>query len=118
MQSKQNELYDAIENQDINLLKKLVIHKRVDLSDGSQYAIRLAAGNGFIEGVKLLLSFDAIKPSYSNNIAIIWANDNNHTNVVQLLWENPIIKKTLKKDRLNLYNKLTTLDIKNKVNHF
>ena len=58
------------------------------------------------------------QPEYNKNHNIIRASQLNLDNMVKLLWNDQRVKNTLKKDDLELYNKLIIQDVKNKVSVF
>ena len=68
--------------------------------------------------VKNLLKNKKVDPSYDDNWAIIFSSKKRLTDIVKLLWEDQIIKNTLKNDNIELYNKLIQQDITNKVSEF
>ena len=100
------------------LIVLLLKDKRVDPSDYGDDAFRYASENGFIDIVKLLLKDKRVDPKSNFNWAIKKAMTHEHLDVVELLWNLGVIKKTLKEDDSELYNKLMTEEIQNKVVEF
>ena len=89
----------------IEVVKLLINDKRVT---DVNVAITGASFRGQIDIVKLLLSHEKINPTYRNNKAIQDAIFNNHYHVVDLLWNDSRVKKTLEKagelENVNLKN--------------
>ena len=58
----------AYENKHLEIVKLLLKHPEVDLSDENNYAIGWASENGHFEIVKLLLADKRVDPSVLHNI--------------------------------------------------
>lgn len=99
----------------IDIVKLLLMDTRVHPSGFSNSALCFAAEAGNIDIMKLLLKDNRVLPFEQCNYAIISANDKNKIKAVKLLWKKPEVKRTLKKDNIELYNKLKNKDIKDKL---
>ena len=66
-------------------LVKWLLKQGVDPSDCSNYAIREASENGYLEIVEILLQDPRVDPSDCNNYAIGLASENGHKEVVEIL---------------------------------
>jgi hypothetical protein len=108
----------ASQNGYTDIIELFLKDKKINITNDNSWAIGLASKNGHVDTVKLLLKESKINPSYDDNCAIIDSYQNNHTIIVLLLWQDTRIKNTLKNDNKELYNKLITKDIKNKVKCF
>jgi hypothetical protein len=95
----------------------LLTDKRIDPSMQNNSAIGNASHNRDFDLLKILLKDPRVDPSADHNYSIIHADDEEN-NITELLWCDPRFKNTLKKDDLELYNKLIKIDIKNKINEF
>ena len=102
----------------VDVLKLLLKDPIFTSSEDFDSAFRLASINGHLEAVKLLIEDNRINPSNRDNWAISEADISGHNDIVEFLWKNKKIKKTLKKDRLTLYNKLIPIDVKIKISEF
>lgn len=115
----QEQFYNAITNNDIETIHFLMINKNFNPSIFCNLAIIEATKFGFIDIVKLLLTDHRVDPTDSNNDSIRSAFENGHLNIVNLLWQDQRVKDTLKKDDIDLYNKLIKKDkLKQKVEVF
>jgi hypothetical protein len=76
---------DILKPEQLNKLVKLLITSKVDLAADDNYAIRLAAGNGFLDVVKLLLEFPEVDPRVSNDYAIRTSSKLGHLDVTNYL---------------------------------
>jgi ankyrin repeat protein len=90
------------------ILTLLLNDNRVDPSDYEDDAFRYAAEKGHLDIAKILLKDKRVDPKSCNNWAITKAMSNKHLEVVEFLWNLDLIKNTLQKDDLELYNKLIT----------
>ena len=109
-------IYEAVKTNNIEILKKLLTDKRTNPSD--PYALSHAAKNGFFDIAEFLLKDKRVDPSSKNNHAIRKAFQYLQHDIINLLWNDNRVKKTLKKDSLGLYNKLIKKDVKNKLKEF
>ena len=83
--TKQNEFFDAIENNNVKQVALLLKEKNVDPSFESNLSIRSAAYDGSFEIIKLLLNDKRVNPSDNNNDALIYASENGDLETVKLL---------------------------------
>jgi hypothetical protein len=113
-----NKFYDYIEVNDVCNLEILLKHKDYTQSCQLEYDLRSAACKGQLEIIKLLLKYNDIKPNIGDNSIINFAYSRDKIDVVSFLWKHKIIKDTLQNDNLELYNKLISKDIKDKINLF
>lgn len=143
--TKQEIFHNAIENNNILIVKALLQEKNAKpfmnvwaiehaagngyveivkllLNDKrintSHHAISCASENGYIEIVKALLKDNRIDPTTSNNYSIKHANKNNHHSTVKLLWRDSRVKTTLLSTIPELYNKLSKEEVINKLKVF
>jgi hypothetical protein len=73
--------------------------------------------SNYVELVKILIK--KIKfPEDENNYAILKSYEKNYVEMTNILWNDKRVKSTLQKDNLELYNKLTIENIKNKTINF
>jgi ankyrin repeat protein len=76
-----------------DLLKQILLDLQIDdaIPDAYNIALQVAAGNGRVDLVKLLLKVDGINPNFaeghSESPPLILAAENGHSDVVQLLLE-------------------------------
>jgi hypothetical protein len=75
-----------------------------------------AINNNNINLVKIMLNDSDINPTDCKNIAIRYAYNKSQHEVVDLLWNDQRVKKTLEIYDLKIFEKLTSKDIKNKKN--
>ena len=89
--TKQDELEDAMRNNNIKKVELLLKNKDVDPSINDNQAIIYASSVGYIilDIIKLLLNDPRVDPSENNNQAIKAASENGYTNVVKLLLQHP-----------------------------
>jgi ankyrin repeat protein len=108
----------AIENGHLEVLKLLFEDSRtktqIEIRD---YFLNTAAKRGYLEIIKLLLNLN-LSPILECNTPISEAFKNQHNHIVDFLWSLKIVKETLKKDNLELYNILQKQDVKNKIEQF
>jgi hypothetical protein len=67
---------------------------------------------------KIILKNKNSKPESVGNYYILNAVHNEQNDFIEALWNDEIVKNTLKNDNLSIYNSLITKDIKNKVQDF
>ena len=67
--SIQNKFYNAIQNNDIQDIKSLLNHPKVDPCELNNWSIHLAVKVQSIEAVKLLLNDKRVDPSDDNNLS-------------------------------------------------
>jgi hypothetical protein len=101
-----------------DLVTLLIKDKRVNPADKINCSIGLASKNGHINIVKLLLNDERVDPSDGNNWAIRDAFYFHQTEILKLLWNDKRVKISLHNHDEDLYNKLTTEEIKNKIESF
>jgi L-lysine 2,3-aminomutase len=78
----------------------------------------IACQDGDLDIIKESLKNPKVEPASNGNYAINTAYEHKYQDIVLLLWNNECVKNTLKEDNIELYNKLITLDIKEKVRGF
>lgn len=115
------------------LIKKIALYNRTDMfrfvffNDRSNeiefdiehnYCIRYFSENGNFECVNLLLSLSNTDASDFRNLAIRNAFENNHFNIVDLLWEIKEVKNTLEEIDKKLFDHLTHKKTINNVKNF
>ena len=66
----------------------------------------------------MLLNNEKVDPSEDKNYSLRYALSNGHNDIVELLFNDKRVQNTLKNDNKNLYNRLKTKYIKNKVENF
>ena len=92
--NKKTEIFlEAVEQDNIFLVKRLLRDSDVDPAAKNNYSIRWAAENGHTEIIKLLLADPRVDPAADNNYAIRIAAENGHAEVVKLLLADPRVKK-------------------------
>jgi hypothetical protein len=79
-----------------------------------EYCVR----DELINLIQLLITDFNVNPSICYNGAIRTAYGNNSLDIIELLWKDKRVKKTLKNDDENLYEILIKQDIKNKISSF
>jgi hypothetical protein len=134
--SKQEELNDAIQYNDIKKVESLLDSKEIKDNPINSAAIQIAFqmekndivkllivkganpsshNNNLIQNyslqgnydmVEFLLKDSRVNPSVEKNTAILLADEFKYINVFNLLFNQSIVKKTLIKDHPELYNKL------------
>ncbi len=102
----------------ISFVTFLLNDDRVNPTHHRSYALRYASENGHFDIVKLLIKDGRSELHKVRNYSIRSAYNNKHKEVVDILWQEEIIKNTLKDDDADLYNILIQEDIKNKVRAF
>ena len=80
---KQQELYDAVKDGDLEKVKYLV-SLGADIRSGNDLAVQVASENGYIDVVKYLVSLGADIRSL-NDEAVKWASRNGHLETVKYL---------------------------------
>ena len=113
----EEQFLDACKNGILETAKKL-LRKGVDPSVISNDAIRVAASNGHLEVVRLLLNDSRVDPSADDNCAIQWAAQNGHEKVVYLLLNHFKVYESLTKQERDKYAKgrMLYIDILKKLN--
>ena len=91
----------SIKNSLPKLITNMLKNKHTEVNNKQNFPLRLAAKKGDIDIVKRLLTFELVDPSDFNNRAISVSKENNQNEVVELLWQQDIVKATLEKDNLN-----------------
>ena len=71
-----------------------------------------------INNFKILLNDKRVNPSECNNDAILYASENGHFFIVQLLLNDERIKSSLKKDRFDFFYNLIKKQNKKKIQGF
>lgn len=108
----------ACENANIEVVKLLLNDPRVDPTYYYNLPIMYAAENGSLEVIKLLLKDPRVKIEDDRNEAMFLAFRNKNKELVNFLWSLDCVKKTLKNDKLIIYNELKRKDLENKLNNF
>jgi hypothetical protein len=90
----------------IDFVKFLIQHEKVDPSYDNNAAIRSAAQKGYLDITQFLLEDSRIDPSGFYNYAISDADKYGYTNIIKLLWNDSRVKSTLKEHNSKLYNRL------------
>jgi ankyrin repeat protein len=88
----QLQLYDAVRNNDLKLVERLVNNGANPAGDHN-FAIRCASGNNNFEIVKYLAGLAAVDPTAENNNALFQAAKNGHLKIVVLLSQLPKVKE-------------------------
>jgi ankyrin repeat protein len=134
--------YEAIiiasQNGFIDIVKLLLKDKRIDPSVKNCFSLCLAAQNNHLNIVKLLLKDSRVNqskykieallsaarkgrflkiPMFQNINSIEHIKDS-YDDIIIILWSDKQVKIQLKKNNIELYNKLIQKDIKKKVNYF
>jgi hypothetical protein len=89
----------AIRTLDLDFLKKYLEQVKPDLN----YALVAAAGWGFTDAVKLLLSYSQVDPSARDNWALLWASQNGHLEIVKLLLADDRVDPSAQNSRALVY---------------
>jgi hypothetical protein len=129
--TKQDEFEIAVGNNNLSVVETLLKDKRVDPAEFRNYAIGAASEEGYFNMVTLLLNDHRVNPSDDKNYALRSAfnlviknknseqkNKAEYKNIVEILWNDIRVKKTLKNDFIELYNILMKKNIKNKIEDF
>ena len=111
-------LEQAISHFDTKRCLLLLEIESLDPSYNNNIAIRLSSMYGLTEVVRKLLEDRSVDPSEALNSSISIAHDEKFYTIVQLLWKNKKVKKTLAKDDEVLYQLLVKQDIENKLRCF
>jgi hypothetical protein len=139
-------LFYIAENGNLQLIKLILSHKSINPSISDNFAIQQAcqygktqivehllkdkrvtptcwglltsAQQGYFDIVSLLIKDDRVNLIFDSNYAIISAFENGMDNVVNLLWSFKKVKESLKIDDNEIYNELSTKNIKEKMEHF
>ena len=77
--------YDAMQSNDIEFVKRLLVNGSVEPEADHNYAIRWASAKGHAEIVELLLAYSTIDPTANNNYAIRVAAQANNVKIVKML---------------------------------
>ena len=105
MNSITKQLLEAIKQDNVLLVQRLLKHPEVDPAAKDNYAIRWAAYNGHVEVVKLLLHDVRVDPSTENNLAIHWAAKRGHVKVVKLLLQDARVREKLTEEEYERYHR-------------
>ena len=99
------DLCDVVDYGDLTAVQCLL---RADINPSAQdnYAIGVAAQNGHLDVVELLLADKRVNPSADNNYAIRWAAHWGHLDVVQLLLKDKRVIEALPLGELAEYTEL------------
>ena len=105
--NKKTEMFlEAVKQENIFLIKRLLADPNVDPAADDNFAIRWAAENGCTEIVKLLLADPRVDPVAENNKPIKWAANWKQIEVVKLLLADPRVRKDLSQEEFEKYEKL------------
>jgi thiamine biosynthesis protein ThiC len=99
-------------------LIKLFIEKRVITTSTKNDIIRFCSQNGNLYIINFMLKQKNVNPSYKKNISIMYAFQNNYSDIVNLLWSFKEVKDTLQKDYNELFEILKKQDLKLKIGNF
>ena len=102
----------------VDILQLLLNDNRFNPSINDNTALIFSADNGKHKSVKLLLKDKRVDPAAKFNWAISNAYDRNDHLMVDMFWKEEAVKKSLQKDEPELYNKITTKYIKDKIVKF
>ena len=116
--NKEDKYYQYIEDNDFKNLDCLLKNNKNHLNVNHRFDARKAAKNGYLSILKILLSYENLNPSIDDNCMIIFAYNYNQYKIIDFLWGCSDVKKTLQKNHLELYNKLTIKDVEKKVTEF
>lgn len=109
---------ELILNNDVVSLNKILQNNKGSLSFFNSYSLIFAANKGYYEIVELLINDKRIDPTKTENAAIILSNNKEHTDIVEILFKDQRVQDSLKIDNIELYNKLFTKYLKNKIGKF
>ena len=99
------------ENGYLNSVTALFKYESVLSASNIELSFALAAQNGHIDIIKLFIKSLQLDPSLHFNWAIYNAHKNNHTHIINYLWKDQRIKKTIIKNHLNIYNEIIKKEI-------
>jgi ankyrin repeat protein len=98
----------------LEVVKLLINDPRNNPNNDNNIALHAAIDRGFSDIVELLLKDKRVDPSCMKNWAIININKKLPHRITELIWGDYRVKKSLKKDDIELYNKLIMGDKLNK----
>jgi len=104
----EQEIFNSIKYNDIEYFESIINCLTNVIS--RNFAFIFASKNGNLEILKIFIKKTNINPSLNFNESIKVAFEMNHFEVVYFLWQDKRVKDTLKKDDINLYNKLINKD--------
>ena len=116
--TKQEEFNQAVDCNNLNLVKLLLNNPKVDPTEHFNNAIRISSRKGYLKIVDLLLKDKRVDPSDFFNGAFTQAYFENHINILKLLWKDKRVKETLAQDKIKIYHKLIKENVVNKINCF
>ena len=116
--TKERELEEAIQQNDINKVKLLLNNTNFNPIVEPSFNLVNASNSGFIDIIKLLLNDNRIDASQGNNWAIRSSYKRKQYHSVLVLWQDERVKKSLQNDDLKLYKELLKKDIKLKLSEF
>ena len=102
---QQQDFINSIECNDFEKFESFIKDPMFNPSFDDNYAIEKTVIYDNTDMLKLLLKDERVDPSALNNSAFNWAYDLNNQQICELLWSHKLIKKTLKNDCLEAYNK-------------
>jgi hypothetical protein len=112
-------IHKASANGHTDIVRLLLKDTRVNPSDPyNKDILQSPSGNGYFDIVQVLLKDPRVYPSNDNNWAIKLALKNKHLHIAKLLWKHNKFQNTLSKSDVDLYNKMITENISNKVEKF
>ena len=126
------EIIEAIKNNNISLLTSLLKKSKINPSINDNIYFRTAIFNKHTNIVKSLLEYPLVDPTDCDNWAVQYSSDlgefetikvllndrSEFYNIVELFWNDKRVKNTLQNDHFDLYNKLMSKEIENKVSEF
>jgi ankyrin repeat protein len=119
---QENPIGIAAEYGHFEITELLLKYKAFNPSKNNNWAIRYAAKNGHTNIVSILLKDKRVNPTDNKNWAIRSAfcntEYNNGNYIVDLLWKDKRVKKTLKKDDIDCYNELNNKYLSENINGF
>jgi hypothetical protein len=112
------DLFNGINDRDINLIKNILLSEDVNPSKNDNYAIVSASSGGRYDIAQLLIKDSRVDPTGMNNLSIYMAYTNQDDRIVDLLWSDQRVKNTLINNYPNLYNSLRKNELKIKIGDF
>ena len=116
--NKQTLFIDSIEYNNFEYFEKLLNDPKFDPSQDSNYAAEKAAIYNRLDMLKLLVNDKRVDPSDGHNQGIIWAWEQGHYEIVDFLFQDVRVKKSLKNNHIKLYNIINKKFVDKKIKEF
>ena len=108
----------AVTNCNYEMVKLLLESEKVDPSKFNSLSLYYSVTNNYIHIAKLLLKDKRTNPAAQNNYALYMAFKKGYLDIIDLLWKDKRVKDSLQEFFPDIYTKLKTKDVEEKMINF